>query len=151
LPRVRALLRRQAPISVGALAALRSGGRLILADITGTSHFAPFSYQPALKLNLITADDWQNMVEKSGFNLESLVSVGSSVYPGYRRWLNRTAGERRERIFNKICQSGATFPVRQMRQLQAWALEFALCRSVLPVLSWLKLRDYTVIVACKEH
>ena len=135
----------------GALAALRTGGKLVLADITGTSHFALFVYQPALKLNLVTADDWRSMIEKTGFTLESLMSVGSSVYPGYRRWLNRTSGERRARIFNKICPNGATFPFRQMRQLQAWALEFALCRSVLPLLSWLKLRDYVVIVARKEH
>src|SRR5579863_7694178 len=129
----------------GAMAALRSGGRLILADITGTSHFGPFIYQPALKLNLVTGKDWQEMMEKAGFTVESRESVGSSVYPGYRRWLSRTAEERRSRIFNKICRSGTSFPLRQLRQLQAWVLEFALCRSVLRVFSWLKLRDYVAI------
>ncbi len=134
----------------GAYDALRPGWILILSDITGTSHFAPFTYQPALKLNLITTKDWRDMIRGGGFSIETCESVASGVYPGYRRWLRRSAADRRATIFKKVCLSEAHFPTRQLKLLQAWILEFALCRSVLPLLSLLRLRDYVLIVARKQ-
>jgi cyclopropane fatty-acyl-phospholipid synthase-like methyltransferase len=133
----------------GALNALRPGGHLLLADIAGTTHFLPAAYQPALKLNLITSKDWIKMTEKAGFVVESCDSVRDCVYPGYRHWLKGTAAERRTRIFNKLSEAGTSVPLRPIKQVKAWALELAYCRSVLPLFSWLGLRDYFVILARK--
>ncbi len=128
---------------------LRPDGKLLLADITATSHVPFLRWQPALKLNLVTAADWRRMIEAGGFALEQEELIGHSVYPGFRRWADRTAGERRRTILSRICKNDASLPVRSLKQLQAWALEYVRCRSVLKIGSWLKLRQYVLFVASK--
>ncbi len=130
---------------------LRPGGTLLLSDITATTRDPFLSWLPALKLRLATAAAWYRMVEASGFAITEKELIGSAVYPGYRQRLNRSARERRLKIFNRICKGGASPPVRLRRSVQAWALELVFCRSVLPIFSWLKLREYVLIIAQKKE
>jgi 27-O-demethylrifamycin SV methyltransferase len=128
---------------------LRPGGKMVLADITSTTRLPLLRWLPALKLNLLTAADWQTLFQSSGLAVEHQEFIGKAVYPGYRRWLKKSAGVRRCAIFNKICPPGAGPLVRGAKRAQAWAQEFMLCRSFLRILSWLKLREYVLYVVRK--
>jgi 27-O-demethylrifamycin SV methyltransferase len=128
---------------------LRLGGKLVMADITSTTRLPLLRWLPAIKLNLLTAAEWHRLLETSGLALEQEEFIGKAVYPGYRRWLKESAGERRHTIFHKICPPGAALPVRCAKRLQAWAQEFLLCRSFLRIFSWLGLREYVLFVARK--
>jgi cyclopropane fatty-acyl-phospholipid synthase-like methyltransferase len=129
---------------------LRPEGKLVMADITSTTRLPLLRWLPALKLNLLTAPDWHSLVQRSGFLLEHEELVGKAVYPGYRRWLKESAGERRNTIFHKICPVSAAQPVRCAKHVQAWAQELLLCRSFLRMFSWLGLREYVLLVARKR-
>jgi ubiquinone/menaquinone biosynthesis C-methylase UbiE len=129
---------------------LRPGGRLVMADITSTTHLPLLRWLPALKLNLLTGADWQGLLQTGGFVVEQEEFIGKAVYPGYRRWLKKSASERRRTIFKRICPSGARLPVRSSKRVQAWIQEFLLCRSVLRIFSWLGLREYVLFVARKR-
>jgi cyclopropane fatty-acyl-phospholipid synthase-like methyltransferase len=128
---------------------LRPGGKLVMADITSTTRLPLLRWLPAIKLNLLTAADWHRLLLTGGFMLEQEELIGQAVYPGYRRWLKESAGERRTTIFNKICPPDAALPVRSIKRVQAWLHEFLLCRSFLRILSRLRLREYLLFVACK--
>lgn len=128
---------------------LRPGGTFLLTDIIGCSGLPLLRWQPALKLYLATRSEWAKMIRSVGFTIEKEHLIGSSVYPGFRASADQTAGERRQAIFNRICSDGAWPPIRQLRRLQAWAVEFAYCRSVLKLGSRLKLREYVLFVAHK--
>ena len=95
-----------------------------------------------------------------GYNMSIAVWVGlialagsilGAIYPGFRRWLGETAGDRRQEIMNSLSRADAPAPVRRLRQVQAWLLEFALDRSVLPIAGVLRLRDYVLVVATKPE
>jgi cyclopropane fatty-acyl-phospholipid synthase-like methyltransferase len=130
---------------------LQPTGVLLLADITTTTYNPLLSWLPALKLNLVTAQDWYRMLEAGGFSIEHKELIGNSVYPGYLRWVDSTAEERRSTIFNKICNRDTSLLVRQLKQLQTWFLELAFCRSFLRISSWLKFREFVVIVVRKPN
>jgi cyclopropane fatty-acyl-phospholipid synthase-like methyltransferase len=126
---------------------LRPGGRLLLIDITATTHDPLFTWQPALKLQLITADDWRKLFEAGGLRIDDHALIGKAVYPGYRRWIARTAHQRRQQIFSKLDKPGASVSARTVAHLRAWVQEFVFCRSVLPMGSRLKLREYAFVLA----
>lgn len=129
---------------------LQPGGWFLFADITATTHLPLVRWQPALKLNLVTCADWQQMMEASALEVEEKRMIGSAVYPGCRRWVARTAAERRRAIFNRSGGPEAPLPVRGGKMLRAWILEFALFRSVLLCLSAVRLREYVLFVARKR-
>ncbi len=87
---------------------LREDGRLVLADIVGTGHLPVANWQPALKLNLITASDWAKLLEEEGFAVAEKTMVGDAVYPGCRWWAAQLAPERRRAIFAKSCRADAS-------------------------------------------
>jgi ubiquinone/menaquinone biosynthesis C-methylase UbiE len=127
---------------------LRPGGTLVMADITATVDLPVVRWQPALKLNLVTPERWRSMIDATSLRVTRHERVGRAVYPGFRRWIAHTAPDRRRQILKSL--SGADIPVvRDLRRAQAWILEFVLNRSVLPLSSALRLRDYVLIVAQK--
>lgn len=131
---------------------LRPGGRLLLIDITATTRDPLFTWQPALKLPLIRAADWRALFERVGFAVEAQELIGGVVYPGYRRWLARTAGQRRREIVAKLRRPGDGGAARFLARGRAYAQEFVLCRSVLPIGSRLGLRQYALFLARRpEH
>ena len=110
----------------------------------------PFvNWQPALKLNLVTARDWERMLEAEGFVIEEKRMVGDAVYPGCRWWAAKMAAEKRKAIFGKLCRPDASPIQRKWTMLRAWFMELLYCRSVLLTLSRLKLRDFVLITAHK--
>ncbi|HEV3330987.1 MAG TPA: methyltransferase domain-containing protein [Bryobacteraceae bacterium] len=129
---------------------LRAGGRMLFADIVGTSHLPVVNWQPALRLNLVTASDWAKMFEAAGFSVEEKTMVGNSVYPGCRWWAAQTAAAKRKAIFNKSCKPDAAAPIRMLTKARASIQEFLYFRSVLMVMSRLKLRDFALFVASKR-
>lgn len=129
---------------------LRGGGKLVLADIVGTTHLPLVNWQPALKLNLVTAADWKRMLAATGFAVEELKMVGKAVYPGCRWWAAQTAAEKRQAIFAKSCPPDAPPFVRKLMTLRARFLELLYFRSVLLLLSRLRLREFVLVSACKE-
>jgi len=56
-------------------------GKLLLADIVGTTHLPLVNWQPALKLNLVRASDWERMLATAPRDVPgiSLLSIGSAV------------------------------------------------------------------------
>jgi ubiquinone/menaquinone biosynthesis C-methylase UbiE len=130
---------------------LRPGGTLVMADITTGLDLPLVRWQPALKLDLVTAGRWREMLEAAAFRVTRHELVGRAIYPGFRRWLGETAGDRRQEIMNSLSRADAPAPVRTLRQVQAWLLEFALDRSVLPIAGVLRLRDYVLVVATKPE
>ncbi|MGH2459508.1 MAG: SAM-dependent methyltransferase [Chloroflexota bacterium] len=126
---------------------LKPGGALLIVDLTATRREIPFSWQPALKLRLVTKADWERLLSAAGFQVEESKPIGKEIFPGYRRWLHRTAPERRERIFRRVCPADAGWPTRRAVAIRAWLTEAALCRSVLPAASQLGLREYTLLRA----
>jgi cyclopropane fatty-acyl-phospholipid synthase-like methyltransferase len=113
---------------------LRLGGTLLLADITATTHLPLVKWQPALRLNLVTAADWQRMIEAAGFTVDEKEMIGRAVYPGCLRWSAHIAADRRRAIFNKSCKTGTSLPVRRLKMMQAWVLELILFQSFLPLM-----------------
>ncbi len=128
---------------------LRSSGRVVFADIVGTSHLPLLNWQPALKLNLITAADWEKLFASAGFQILEKSMVGDSVYPGCRWWAAQTAGERRQSILNKSRKPHSAAPTSKLMSIRAAVLEFLYFRSVLMIMSRLKLRDFALVVASK--
>jgi cyclopropane fatty-acyl-phospholipid synthase-like methyltransferase len=128
---------------------LRPSGRIVLADIVGTSHLPLVSWQPALKLNLITASDWEMLFGAAGFTVIERTRIGDAVYPGCRWWAAQIAPERRKAIFHKSCRPNAPAPLRKLMSIRAAVLEFLYFRSVLMLMSRLKLRDFALFVASK--
>lgn len=129
---------------------LRSSGRVVFADIVGTSHLPLVNWQPALKLNLITAADWESLFKSAGFQILESTMIGEAVYPGCRWWAAQTADERRTAILNRSCKSDTRGPVRKLMSARAAILEFLYFRSVLMLMSRLKLRDFVLVVASKR-
>jgi cyclopropane fatty-acyl-phospholipid synthase-like methyltransferase len=132
-----------------AATALRPGGTLLLIDIVATSHLPLVRWQPALGLNLVTLRDWQEMIRAAGFRISESQFIGNAVYPGFRRGIAQTAASRRDAIYKKLARPNASGLVQQVVHGEAWMLEFVLCRSVLPIGSWAKLREYALVVAQK--
>lgn len=133
----------------GALRSLRPGGRLVMADIVATSHTPLVNRQPALKLDLITATDWERQCQTAGLVVDEVTSISDEVYAGWRRWNNYGAPERRKRMLATRCPPDAAAFKRQGSRLSVWALERAYCRSVLHVGSRLHLRGYMLLAAHK--
>ena len=129
---------------------LRAGGRMLFADIVGTSHLPIVNWQPALKLNLVTASDWVKMLESAGFMVEEKTMVGKAVYPGCRWWTAQTAGARRQAIFAKNCTAETSRPMQMLMRVKASILEFIYFRSVLMLMSRLRFRDFVLFVASKR-
>ncbi len=130
---------------------LQNGGKILLADIVGTSRLRTVNWQPALKLHLITVSDWVKMFESTGFTVEEEMLIGNSVYPGCRWWAAQTAAQRRQAIFSKSCGPHTAPSVRTLMRARAFILEFAYFRSVLMLMSRLRLRDYALFVASKRR
>ena len=128
---------------------LRDDGQLVLADIVGTNHLPLVNWQPALKLNLVTASDWARMLEDEGFTVQEKRMVGRAVYPGCRWWASQISAEKRNAIFTKSCRADAGPAVRKLMMLRASVLEFLYCRSFLLTLSRLKLREFVLFSANK--
>lgn len=126
---------------------LKPGGHLLVIDLAATRRELLFSWQPALKLRLITKADWDELLAAAGFAIEESRLIGSEIFPGYRRWLLRTAAERRQRIFDRVCPRDADWPTHRAAAIRAWVTEAALCRSVLPLASQLGLREYALLHA----
>jgi hypothetical protein len=122
----------------------------LFADIVGTSHLPVVNWQPALKLNLVTAPDWAKMFSSAGFTVDEKTMVGNSVYRGCRWWAAQTASEKRNAIFAKSCRRDAAAPIRMLMKIRASVLEFVYFRSVLMLMSRLKLRDFALFVASKR-
>ncbi|GEM_PF-3433840 len=139
----------KASFLAGAWRALRPGGRLIMADIVATTRLPFVRWQPALKLDLITATEWRKLIEAAGLAVEELTAVDAAVYAGWRRWNNYGARARRRRMFEHLCPPNASVLKRQAKRVTAWALERALCRSGLHLGSMLGLRGYVLIAARK--
>jgi hypothetical protein len=116
----------------------------------GTSHLPVVNWQPALKLNLVTASDWGKMLESAGFAVEEKTMVGKAVYPGCRWWTAQTAETRRQAIFAKSCTAETARPIQAMVRAKAAILEFLYFRSVLMLTSRLRLRDFVLFVASKR-
>jgi SAM-dependent methyltransferase len=129
---------------------LRTGGFLLLADIVGTTHLPVVNWQPALKLKLITASNWEKILTVAGFVIKEKTMVGQAVYPGCRWWAAQTAADRRKIIFSKSCNKGASPAMKKVMMLKASILEFLYFRSVLLLLSRLRLRDFVLFVARKR-
>lgn len=128
---------------------LRGGGKLVMADIVGTTRVPALNWQPALKLHLVTAADWENMVAGAGFRTSELKMIGKAVYPGCRWWAAQTAAEKRMAIFTKSCRDDASRLVKKLMMLRAAFIEFLYFRSVLLFLSRLQLREFVLIAADK--
>ncbi|HEV2098207.1 MAG TPA: class I SAM-dependent methyltransferase [Stellaceae bacterium] len=128
---------------------LRDGGKFVMADIVGTTRLPVLNWQPALKLNLITAADWEDMLAGTGFKTAELKMIGKAVYPGCRWWAAQTSAEKRMAIFTKSCRSDASPLVRKLMMLRAALIEFLYFRSVLLFLSRLRLREFVLIAADK--
>jgi cyclopropane fatty-acyl-phospholipid synthase-like methyltransferase len=129
---------------------LRRGGKLVLADIVGTTRLPFVNWQPALKLNLVTAADWVSMLATGGFAVEELQMIGKAVYPGCRRWAAQTAAEKRQAILVKSCRADAPTFLKNLMMLRARFLEFLYFRSVLLLLSRLGLREFVLVSASKD-
>ena len=67
---------------------------------------------------------------KRGFIVEQMELIGRAVYPEYRRWLRRTAGERRCAIFARVCLENA--PARSMVEARAGMGSGIRCLSLCP-------------------
>jgi len=107
--------------------------------------------QPALKLNLVTAADWERMLATTGFAVDELDMVGKAVHPGCRWWAAQTAAEKRRAILAKSCRPDASvFFFKKLMTLRAAFLEFLYLRSVLLLLSRLRLREFVRVSACKD-
>jgi len=130
---------------------LRPGGTLLVIDLIATRPELIFCWQPALKLRLITARQWETLLSSAGFRIEESQLIGRQIYPGYRRWLLLTAAERRDKLFKRICPDETNGLVRSGARIRAWATEFALCRSVLPLASRVGLREYGLFLARKSR
>jgi len=131
---------------------LRPGGTLLLADITATTHLALTRWQPALKLNLVTAADWRRMIEDVGFTIEQTEMIGRAVYPGCLRWSARIAGERRRAmVVNRSPRAGGSVLGRRLKMMQAWILELLLYRTFFATMIRLRLREYVLVVARKPE
>jgi cyclopropane fatty-acyl-phospholipid synthase-like methyltransferase len=128
---------------------LRDGGMLLLADIVGTCHLPFVNWQPALKLTLVTASDWDKMLVSAGFTLQEKKMIGDAVYPGCRWWANQTAPQKRKAIFDKSCKPDAPTLVKKLMAMRASLLEFLYFRSVLMIMSRLRLRDFVLFAARK--
>jgi O-methyltransferase StaMB len=128
---------------------LRDGGILLLADIVGTCRLPLVNCQPALKLDLVTASNWTKMLASAGFTIQEKGMIGDAVYPGCRWWAKQTAPEKRKAIFEKSCRPDSPAPVRKLMAMRASLLEFLYFRSVLMLLSRLRLRDFVLFVARK--
>jgi SAM-dependent methyltransferase len=128
---------------------LRAGGKLVLADIVGTTHLPLLNWQPALKLNLVTAADWESMLATVGFAVEELQMIGNAVYPGCRWWAAQTANEKIQAIFVKSCRPDAPRLLKKLMLLRARFLEFLYFRSILLLLSRLRLREFVLVSASK--
>jgi ubiquinone/menaquinone biosynthesis C-methylase UbiE len=129
---------------------LRGAGKLVLADIVGTIHLPLVNWQPALKLNLITTSDWEKMLRATGFVIEEKKMVGNAVYPGCRWWAAQTSTEKRRAIYAKSCRADAHPCVKKLMKLRAAIMEFLYCRSVLLILSRLRLREFVLLDAHKR-
>jgi cyclopropane fatty-acyl-phospholipid synthase-like methyltransferase len=129
---------------------LRNGGTMLFADIVGTSHLPIVNFQPALKLNLVTASDWSKMFAAAGFTVKEKTMVGSAVYPGCRWWASQTADAKRNAIFAKTCKPDAARPIQAIMRARASILEFLYFRSVLMLTSRLKLREFALFAASKH-
>lgn len=134
-----------------ALRVLRPGGRLLFADIVGNSALPFVTWQPALGLHLVKAEDWLRMVRAAGFRIEEHQMIGRAVYPGCRRWVSQTAAERRLTIFAKSSLPETPPLSRPLLHLRAWVLEFIFCRSVLLTLSRFGMREYILLAAAKPE
>jgi cyclopropane fatty-acyl-phospholipid synthase-like methyltransferase len=128
---------------------LRGGGKFVLADIVGTTHLPLVNWQPALKLNLVTAADWERMLAAAGFAVEELEMIGKAVYPGCRWWAAQTADEKRQAIFAKSCRSETSPFFKSLMMLRAKFLELLYFRSILLLLSRLRLREFVLVSASK--
>lgn len=129
---------------------LRDSCRVVFAGIVGTSQLPVVNWQPALKLKLITAADWEKLFTSAGFQILERTMVGDAVYPGCRWWAAQTAGERRKAILKKSCKPDAPAPIRKVMSIRAAILEFLYFRSVLMLMSRLRLRDFALFVASKR-
>ncbi len=130
---------------------LRNDGTLLFADIVGTSHFPVVNWQPALKLNLITACDWEKMLEQSGFRVKEKKMIGDAVYPGCRWWAIQTAPEKRNSIFLKSCPGDASYLKTKWLRMRAAILELIYFRSVLLLMSRLRLRNFVLFAASRSQ
>jgi cyclopropane fatty-acyl-phospholipid synthase-like methyltransferase len=129
---------------------LRDDGLLVLADIVGTAHLPIVNWQPALKLKLVTASDWDRMLASCGFARAERIMIGDAVYPGCRWWADQTAPERRKAIFTKSFKPGASLLTKKLLEMRASLLEFLYFRSLLLLMSRLRLREYVLFVASKR-
>jgi cyclopropane fatty-acyl-phospholipid synthase-like methyltransferase len=129
---------------------LRPEGRLLLADIVGTIHLPVVNWQPALKLNLVTASDWENMLAFTGFTVDEKKMIGDAVYPGCRAWAAQTSREKRRAIFIKSCQPDSHVITRKLMMIRAALLEMLYFRSVLLMMSRLRLRQFVLFTAHKN-
>ena len=127
---------------------LRPGGSIALGDIIVTE--APL----ARRLSppgppLLTAEAWRRVMDDAGFELLEKRLIGAAVYPGNRRWLMLTAGERRKKILASLKPNLGVAARLGMRRGQAWLLEFAANRSLPTAIGALGLREYLLMVATR--
>jgi cyclopropane fatty-acyl-phospholipid synthase-like methyltransferase len=130
---------------------LRRGGKLLLADIVGTTHLPLVNWQPALKLNLVRASDWERMLATAGFKVKEFKMVGKAVYPGCRWWAAQTSADKRRAIFARSCRAEASPFNKKLMMLRATFLEFLYFRSVLLLLSRLRLREFILVTADRDE
>jgi hypothetical protein len=76
--------------------------------------------------------------------------VGKAVHPGCRWWAAQTAAEKRRAILAKSCRPDASVFFKKLMTLRAAFLEFLYLRSVLLLLSRLRLREFVRVSACKD-
>ena len=125
---------------------LRPGGLIVLADMTSEPNLLVARGRSGLRRTLASADDWRRMIEHAGFELLEFRLLGCSVYPGYRRWLLLTAGERRRAILARLAADDVSrrLPLRNAR---AWFTEFTENRSVPTLSVTLRLWEYVLVTA----
>jgi len=126
---------------------LRPGGNIALSDEVTTLNLPVARRRPALDVDLVTARAWRQMVAEAGFEVLEHQLVGSSVYPGYRRWLMLTASERRRAILDSLSESGDARRPEALRHAQAWLREFTAHRSRSALTGAIHLREYLILVA----
>jgi hypothetical protein len=96
-------------------------------------------------VDLVTAEAWRNMAQGAGFEVVEHRLVGSAVYPGHRRWMMLSAGDRRRAIRASLApDQGAALAT--VKHAQAWWREFLENRSGHSVAGALGLREYVLML-----
>lgn len=119
-----------------------------MGDITATEAPLARRFSPPGP-PLLTAEAWRRVMDDAGFELLEKRLIGAAVYPGNRRWLMLTAGERRKKILASLKPNLGVAARLGMRRGQAWLLEFAANRSLPAAIGVLGLREYLLMVATR--